>query len=125
MCLFQQKKELTELGAALLTADEGAFTGLVVGQIFPGDFRDLDLINHEVVCRIDGTEVARGTGFDVLGDPINALVFAVNYLSAHGIGIQRGQLISTGTMTGIQPVLPGQSLESDFGFLGKLSATFS
>lgn len=38
----------------------------------------------------------RGTGAEVLGDPLNALTFLANFLSRQGITLKRGEIVSTG-----------------------------
>jgi 2-keto-4-pentenoate hydratase len=46
-------------------------------------------------------------------------------LSARGIGVGAGQIISTGTCTGLQYVEPDQTAVADFGGLGSVELSFT
>lgn len=104
-------------------ADCGLNAGLVLGKPFD-DLGALDLVSHQVILRVDGSEVARGSGANVLGDPIEALLWLVNHLSDRGVTLPAGTPVSTGTMTGLTPLEPGQKAVADFGVLGEVSVTF-
>ena len=68
--------------------------------------------------RRDGETVAEGVGANALGDPLNVLEWTANHLSALGDGIKAGEVVSTGTCTGVTPIAPGETLIADFGTLG-------
>ena len=73
---------------------------------------------------IDGEEAASGSGADVLGHPLNTLVWLANDLSRRGIGLQEGQVVTTGTMTGMTPCRPGATAVGDYGPMGTVQVTF-
>ncbi len=85
----------------------------------------LDLVTHRVRLDVDGKTVAEGTGAAVLGDPLVVLDWAVEHLRNRGIAIEAGQIISTGTTTGIVHLEPGQTAIADFGSFGKVSLTMT
>ena len=58
------------------------------------------------------------------GDPLAALVWFVNELSGVGQNLSRGQFVTTGACVTPIPVLPGQRVEADHGWLGRISASF-
>ena len=96
-------------------ADLGFNHGLVLGPpLMPPPTREL--ADAVVVARVDGVEVARGTGSDVLGHPLEA----VAWLTRQGIALPAGALVSTGTCTGLVPLASGAAVEGDFGPLGKV-----
>jgi 2-keto-4-pentenoate hydratase len=105
-------------------ADNAVNAGFVFGTPF-ADWRSLDLPNHPVTLRVNGAVAAEGTGAAVLGDPVTSLVWTVNHLSSRGITINAGQILSTGTTTGIVFLKPGDSATADFGALGQVALTFS
>ena len=109
--------------APLAVADCGLNAAFVFGEITT-DWRDLDFASHTVVLDVAGTERARGTGAAVLGNPLNVLDWAVNHLSERGIAIEAGQIISTGTTTGIIHLAPGETARADFGALGMVELRF-
>jgi len=97
------------------TADLGFNHGLVLGPpLMPPPTRDL--ADAAVVARIDGVEMARGRGADVLGHPLEA----VAWLTRQGVALAAGALVSTGTCTGLTPLGPGATAEGDFGPLGRV-----
>ena len=104
--------------AALLVADASANIALVHGEPVPG-WREFDLAGHEAHLRINGERVDGGTGGKVLGNPINSLAWLAGFLSGQGLSLQRGDLITTGTVTDMRPVEIGDEVVADFGRLGE------
>lgn len=96
-------------------ADFGLHGALVVGPPVdagrPGfDERVHRLDELEVRLLRDRMEVTRGRGSDVLGHPLAALEVVPRLLPRFGeVGIPpAGGIISTGTMTALQPLSPGE-----------------
>jgi len=73
---------------------------------------------------INGALRGAGTGDRALGDPLNVLLWLVNQQSAEGRGLKSGEIVSTGTCTGLDPVLPGDRVQADFGELGTVEICF-
>ena len=105
-------------------ADCGLNGGLVTGEL-ETDWRRLDLAAHEVHLSVDGALRQSGSGANVLGNPLNVLDWAVNALSSAGVGMRRGQYVSTGTVTGVHSLRPGETAISDFGSLGRVELKFT
>ena len=61
---------------------------------------------------------------DVLGDPRTALTWLVNELSRHGIALEAGDVVTTGTCVVPIPVEPGVTIDADYGVLGSIRASF-
>ncbi len=117
--LVATRQALDGMGnARLARADLGFNHGLVLGApLMPPP---LDALSEAtVVARVDGTEVARGRGSDVLGHPREALV----WLTRQGVALRAGDLVSTGTCTGIAALAPHQRAEADFGPFGHVTFT--
>lgn len=89
------------------------------------EWRDLDIPRHPVRLTIDGTLAGEGSGADPLGDPRKVLDWVINTLSTAGIGLKRGEILSTGTCTGMVPLKPGQTAIADFGALGRVEICFT
>lgn len=111
-------------GVHRLAADTGANGGLVLGEAVT-DRAAANLEEAEIVMSIDGAETGRGRGRDALGHPLEALAWLANDLSRRGYGMLAGQVVTTGTCTGMQYVPAGGTATADFGSLGKVSVTFS
>ena len=110
-------------GAPSAIADCGVNGGLVLGAATL-DWQALDLATHAVRLAVDGEQKAAGTGALVLGHPLNVLAWFVNRYTASGRTLPAGQIVSTGTTTGLIILEPGQTAVADFGSLGKVELRF-
>lgn len=85
----------------------------------------LDLASTTADLLIDGAPVSRGPATDVLGNPVNAVVWLSGQLAARGEILRKGTLISSGTYTSPIPARAGV-VEARFGpQLGNVTARFS
>lgn len=108
---------------ALATADCGLNGGFVLGEDCAG-WRELDLAAHRVRLTVDGEVKGEGAGANALGHPFNVLDWLVNALSRRGIALNAGEIVSTGTCTGIVYLELGQKAVADYGALGAIEVTF-
>lgn len=102
-------------GRLLTTADCGVNIALAVGEWTA--FRGQDLREHPVAMSINGEAKGSGTGSRALGDPLNVLLWLAN----QQIDLKAGEIIATGTCTGLDPVEPGDVASADFGTLGAVT----
>ena len=100
-------------GAAITAINVGARLGVVGTPIavqysteFSQRLRDM-----EVIVKADGQEVDRGTGSDVLGHPLNAVVWLVRDLARSGQALKVGDLVSLGSFSKLMPPKPGLQVE--------------
>ena len=112
------------LGALRLVADATAHTAFVSGDPSDG-WRDMDLNSHRAAMLRNGEMVSEGTGANVLDGPLSVLLWTANHLSRLGESIEAGEVITTGTCTGITPVSPGDVAVADFGSLGRVELTIA
>ena len=110
-------------GRLLVTADCGANVALAVGP-WLRDWRSLDLKAHAVAVSVNGAAGGSGTGSRALGDPMNVMLWLANQQSREGQGLKAGEIVSTGTCTGIDPVRPDDRVAADFGALGRVEIEF-
>jgi 2-keto-4-pentenoate hydratase len=110
-------------GRWLVTADCGANIAFVAGR-WRHDPRSLDFKSHPVAMTINGALRGTGTGDRALGDPLNVLLWLATQQSTEGRGLKSGEIVSTGTCTGLDPVLPGDRVQADFGDLGTVEISF-
>lgn len=112
-------------GQAQLIADCACTNEMIVGAAVVPDARVQDLPALAVQARVSDGRTPQGLGRNVLGDPVQALVWLVNDLRAAGLTLQAGQFVTTGACVPPVPVLPGQRVEADFGWIGGISASFA
>lgn len=108
----------------VVTADFGANVGFVAGDGV-ADWRRHDLADVAVQVHVEGDEVANGTGANVLGHPLNSLLWLANDLRTHGEGLTAGDWISTGTCAGVVKVQKGQQAVANFGPFGEVKLTLT
>jgi len=78
-------------------------------DVSPAELRDV-----EVVVRRNGTQVSRGTGRDVLGDPCNVLVWLAHELARRGEQFRAGDLITTGACALVSGITEGDTVIATF-----------
>jgi len=72
------------------------------------------LQNMQVVVRVDGEEVDRGLGSDVLGHPLNAVTWLVSDLQRDGIALKPGDLLSLGSFSRLLPPRAGHAAQVQY-----------
>jgi 2-keto-4-pentenoate hydratase len=114
---------LTSTEVASVIADCAGNEGVVVGRPAAG-WKEADLIAQHVRLEVNGRIVGDGSGADVLGSPVRVLEWLVTDMSKRGISMAAGQLVSTGTCTGVITIGPGERAVADFGSLGQVEVCF-
>lgn len=118
----------TTAGEAQLIADGACAHQVLIGPPLPPDERMFHLADHAVhalLHRDGGTQRHDGTGRNALGDPLVALTWIANELRAHGAALRAGDTVITGTCVVPVAVQPGDRIEGDWGWLGRLSLQFT
>jgi 2-keto-4-pentenoate hydratase len=111
------------MGAPTLVADDFFAAGCVLGKaVARNEAPDLLKVTGRAV--INGTEVGRGTGADVLGHPHNALAWLANHLAEEGKGLHAGQIVLTGSLVKTVWLNAGDSVVMELDGLGTVAADF-
>jgi 2-keto-4-pentenoate hydratase len=111
-------------GAAQLTADCACTNDMVLGTPVALDVRLEQLAELSVRAEVSDGRIATGSGRNVMGDPVEALVWLVNELGRAGQTLGAGQFVTTGACVAPIPVVPGDRVAADFGWLGTIQAGF-
>ncbi len=110
-------RDFATVGAPSLVADLGANGGLVAYEGI--DYTpDIDFGSVALTMRVNGEEVGAGPATDAMGDPVHALLWLANAMSRCEVGLRKGQIISTGTCTGLFWLEPGQRVELSVSGIG-------
>lgn len=104
-----------------LIADDFFDAGCVLGEPV-ADWRALDLPALVGVTRINGVEVGRGRGSDVMGHPFEALAWLANTLARRGRGLRAGEFVFTGSVVETKWLAPGDRVEMTIDGLGRIEA---
>lgn len=104
---------INDLGPLVTISDFGNNHGIVVGEAI-GEWRDAAFLDWPVALAIDGVEAGRATARTMLDGPIGAARWLFGHLATRGIELSAGQWISSGAVTGVHKVHPGQRVEATF-----------
>jgi 2-keto-4-pentenoate hydratase len=111
------------MGAPTLVADDFFAAGCVLGApVARTEVPDLREVTGRAV--VNGNEVSRGTGADVLGHPHNALAWLANHLAASGEGLRAGQIVLTGSLVKTLWLDAGDKVMMELSGLGTVEITF-
>lgn len=88
------------------------------------DPREVDLGTCGMVLEKNGEIVATGAGAAALGHPANAVAWLANTLGAHGIALEAGEVVLSGSLAAMVPVKAGDSLRVTIGGIGGCSVRF-
>ncbi|HSJ77130.1 MAG TPA: 2-keto-4-pentenoate hydratase, partial [Erythrobacter sp.] len=72
-------------------------------------------LDHLATLEIDGLLVGTGLVADMLDGPFGSLAFLARLMGERGLKLQPGQWVSSGAITGVHPVMPGQHVRATFG----------
>jgi len=116
--------DFLSLPATVLIADDFFQSACVLGAEVT-DWRGLDLAAVEGRVYIDGSQQGSGLGAEVLGHPLQAVLWLANRMSALGRGLKAGEFILTGSLTPVQllDTAPARAVISIDG-LGDVQALF-
>ena len=105
-------------------ADFGLHVATICGD-HSGAFSPTGLADIDITTFLFKQTVFAGTAASVMGNPLNAVVWLADQLSASGRQLQANDIVATGSCTTILQVWPGQHLAADFGLLGQVECIFA
>jgi len=88
-------------GAPVMIADDFFQSACVLGADVKG-WRELDLATVEGRTFVNGKLMGSGPGSDVLGHPLEALVWLANQFAEMGRSLKSGDIIMTGSLVAVQ-----------------------
>jgi len=116
-------QDFTELPAAAKLADNQVNGGLVIGTPVD-DWADVNLTQAEVTLSVNGQVVISCLSDVPGGNAFDTLVALASLVGTHCGGLQPGQFVSTGTLSGILFLEPGSTVQGEVAGLGTISATY-
>ena len=102
---------------------DGAGSGTIVYGPAIADWKSRDIAGQEATLSSDGRLRRKGTAGAALDHPMAPLTWLANELSRTGVGLKAGQMVSTGTLTGMLAPKPGETYVADFGSFGSVSVS--
>lgn len=105
---------INELGPTVTISDYGNNNGLVIGRAV-ANWREADIKSWPIELLINGALVGAAKAEAMLDGPVGAVRFLVELMAARGIALEPGQWVSSGAVTGVHPVKPGDVVVARFG----------
>ena len=121
-CRFVHDAAFPPLPAILA---DGAGSGTIVHGPAIADWKARDIAGQEATLTCNGEIRRKGTAAAALDHPMVPLTWLANELSRTGIGMKAGEMVSTGTLTGMLAPKPGETYVADFGPFGNVTLVFS
>lgn len=91
----------------------------------PDSLRPESLRDVTAAMTINGQEVGRGTGTDILGEPLQVLCWLANNCAAWGTPLLAGDVVLLGSLVQTQWVQPGDTVRITNDPLGEVAADFT
>jgi 2-keto-4-pentenoate hydratase len=88
-------------------------------------WRHLDLVTQPVRLTVDGEVRVERAGGNTAGDPLRLLHWLANHLAEQGTPLGGGDLVTTGSTTGLLLVPPGTRVEAEFPGVGAVQVAFT
>lgn len=105
---------INDAGPFAVVADCGNNDGAVIGPAI-ADWRDDRIGELAVQVFVDGILSGTGSAAKIRGGPLAAVAFLIAHLEQRGRPLKANQFVSTGALTGIHKVKPGQGVQVQFG----------
>lgn len=115
--------EVTAVEALSVLADFQSNGALVVGNGVALQ-HPFESSTQAVALFIDGTRVVEGRGSNPAGDVLRLLAWLANHVAARNGGLRRGDLVTTGSWTGMRFVASGARVEAAFAGIGGVDVGF-
>lgn len=114
----------TDLPLGLLIADNCMAERLAIGDRIADRWEER-FTNVPVEMHRSGHAPVLGSTAAVMGSPLAAVTWLVNWLAARGKRLHRGQFVSSGTCTGATLVAPGDRVTAVFPGMGSATMEFA
>lgn len=105
-------------------ADNGSSALYVLGTT-EVSLDELEPREVEMTMSIDGAVASTGDGAACLGDPLEALLWLARAAQEYGDPLRSGQIILSGALGPMVPVVAGQAVRADITGLGSVCVTFT
>jgi 2-keto-4-pentenoate hydratase len=110
---------INKIGPLCVVSDFGNNNGIIVGPEIP-NWRDRVLTELTCETFINGKSVGTGMAANVPGGPLESLRFVAELCAKRGMPLKAGMMITTGAITGIHDVNPGEVARVEFKGLGAI-----
>ena len=111
------------IGATDVIAHQALHGGVIIGSRMI-DLAANDLQYEGATVEYNGLLVGSGTGFEVMGNPINPIVWLANKMAEFDDYLRVGEIVISGSVVTPIRVSPGDNINITFTRLGSVNASF-
>jgi 2-keto-4-pentenoate hydratase len=101
-------------------ADNASSAFIVVGTKYLS-LNEVDMFTTGMVLRINGEVVNTGAAAAVMGNPVSSVTWLVNKLSEFGVGVKKGEIILSGSLTAAVALNKNDIVDVVFDRLGQVT----
>lgn len=106
------------------TIADNASCGVYVLGEATADPRDFDLSKLKITVKKNGEFLSEGLGEAVQGNPLTAVAWLANTLGKYDIPFKAGEVILSGSLVPLEPVVAGDKMELELEGIGSCSVNF-
>jgi 2-oxopent-4-enoate/cis-2-oxohex-4-enoate hydratase len=106
------------------TVADNASSGLFVVGAAKVDPRKVDFYTCGIVVKKNGEILSTGAGAAALGSPLICVAWLANTLGTYGEKLLAGEIVLSGSLVPLEPVVPGDRMEMSIGGIGGASVVF-
>lgn len=110
---------INKIGPLCVVSDFGNNNGIIVGPEIP-NWRERVLTELTCETFINGKSVGTGMAANVPGGPLESLRFVAELCAKRGLPLKAGMMITTGAVTGVHDINPGELARIEFKGLGAI-----
>ena len=118
---YVDRKAAGELAALADNLTNGGFCYALAVR----DWRGVDFLRQPAELLVNGETAARAVGGNPAGHPRRLLAWLANHCAARGRPLARGQIVTTGSHTGLVIAPPGATVTARFTGLGEATLTLA
>lgn len=106
------------------TVADNASCGIFVIGSGEAEPAGLDLAACKVTVEKNGRPLSEGFGSAVQGSPLEAVAWLANTFGKLGMALEAGEIVLSGSLVPLEPVVPGDKMAMDIPGIGATSITF-
>jgi 2-oxopent-4-enoate/cis-2-oxohex-4-enoate hydratase len=106
------------------TVADNASSGLFILGADRVNPRNVDFPGCTMVVEKNGRPLSTGTGAEAMGSPLACVAWLANKLSEFGIALEAGEVILSGSLVPLEPVVAGDTMRVTVPGVGSASVVF-
>lgn len=113
-----------EIGIEDTIADNASCGAFVINDRAAKNPLKVDLVGCEMIVNKNGRFLSKGKGAAALGNPLTCVAWLANALGRYGVTLEAGDIILSGSLVPLEPVVAGDELSLSISSIGDLSVEF-